>query len=693
MAPGTDRNDKSLIEAGTAERRGATPVDGGVNFAVYSSSAESIELCLFDGRQETARLPLPSRTGNTWHGFVPGCSAGQAYGFRAHGRFAPDEGLRFNAHKLLMDPYARRLQGAFRWAPAVYDYLQSSSAKLKLNKEDSAPFVPKCLVTDNTPSASVRRPEIPWRDMIIYEANVRGYTMQHPDIPESERGRFRGMRNGQILDHLVSLGITSLELMPVFEFIDEQHLHEIGLRNLWGYNTINFFAPTGRYLAENDVHEFREMVDAIHDAGIEVILDVVYNHTGEGGSHGPTLCYRGLDNKTYYRTKADDPGEYVNDTGCGNTLDADQPEVQALIVESLRYWHRAMGVDGFRFDLAPVLGRSAAGFRSDHPLLKIISEDKALKDVKLIAEPWDLGPHGYQLGRFPRRWAEWNDRYRDDVRRFWRGDPAFAARLARSLHGSSDIFELTGREPTASINFVASHDGFTLYDLVSYESRHNEANGEGNRDGHRHNFSSNGGVEGETDDPDILARRRQRRLNLLATLLFSQGTPMLLGGDEVGNSQQGNNNAYAQDNATGWIDWRGLEADPDFTDAVRKLIRLRHEIGVLRRDYFAHDEAEIAWYSSGGQAMQDEDWQEYRSFSVVLRDTHERHDRSIVAVLVNGTEHPVTYQLPSIAGNDDWQLCYASAEPNPTRQPDGSWYLAAESVVCLQVRVSQGDAD
>lgn len=679
-----------MIEAGSAATMGAVLIDDGVNFAVYSSTAEAIDLCLFENGIETARLALPGRSGDVWHGWVKDCKPGQAYGFRVHGGYVPENGIRSNPDKLLLDPYARCLDGKFSWSSAVFDYVRPASSRFVRSSEDSSPHVPKCIVTGEMDRRPDHRPQIPWRKTIIYETNVRGYTMQHPGLSAAERGRFRGMANGEILEYLSALGITSVELMPVFEFIDEQHLFEKGLKNLWGYNSINFFTPARRYLGRDDAPYFREMVDSIHAAGIEVILDVAYNHTGEGDRFGPTLSFRGLDNRSYYRLDASDPSVYLDDTGCGNTLDADQPVVQALIIDSLRYWSDEMGVDGFRFDLATVLARSRDGFRTGHPLLRAIAKDPKLAQLKLIAEPWDVGPDGYQLGNFPPGWGEWNDQFRDDVRRFWRGDDNSAPNLAKRLHGSADRFDNNGRGPTASINFVTSHDGFTLADLVSYASRHNQANGEENQDGHRHNFSDNFGAEGDTDDPRILNSRRQRRLNLLATLLFSQGTPMLLGGDEFGNSQQGNNNAYAQDNPIGWIDWSGLAEDPSFVAAVRELIRIRNVSPLLRQGVYRHgdqpgsgDRPDIAWYLPDGRELKGDEWDRVATFGVVLSEP----GSTAIAILINADHSAVWFRLPILPG-ENWQVAFDGQDSIDSQPADGSWKISGSSVTCL---VNSGD--
>ena len=634
-----------MIEAGRPTPLGAITDASGTNFAVFSSVAERVQLCLFDSSgYQTKAVDLPECSDGVWHGFVPDCHAGQHYGYRVHGPFEPARGLRCNPAKLLIDPYARALSGQFDWHESVFDS----------NDLDSAQHIPRGIVCEAGGALFANRPRVVWSDMLFYEANVRGYTMRHPDVPQAERGKFAGMCNAKVLEYLKALGITSVELMPVHEFIDEHHLHKHGLRNYWGYNTISFFAPSSRYATVDARSEFVDMVRSIHDAGIEVILDVVYNHTGEGDTNGPTLSFRGLDNLTYYSTEAGSPDAYVNDTGCGNTVNADHARVQELVLDSLHYWQRDMGVDGFRFDLAPVLGRHDHGFSSSHPLLQAITNDEVLHDTILIAEPWDPGPDGYQLGQFPSRWSEWNDKYRDDVRRFWRGDDGSASAFAKRLHGSADIFEASGRTPLASVNMIASHDGFTLADVVSYKHRHNEANGESNRDGHAHNFSCNHGVEGPSEDPEILAIRRRQRLNLLASLLLSQGTPLLLAGDEFGNSQGGNNNAYAQDNETAWLDWSGIDDDPAFLDQVRGLIRLRRDEPLLRSQQFVHDEDSISWLQPDGHPISDADWKMTRAFSLIIGDM-------AIVVLINGSQDDVQFSLPDDNAATGWKLLFSSA--------------------------------
>jgi len=686
-----------MIQNGRPDHPGSHWDGEGVNFALYASAAEAVELCLFDAQgQQTDCYPLPEQQDGTWFGYLPGREPGQRYGYRVHGPWSPSEGLRHNPSKLLIDPYARALDGVFKWSGAVFDYDLSTLngvGPLQPNSTDSASAVPKCVVTGAEPALKAQRPRIPWSETVIYEANVRGYTMRHPDIPDSERGKFRGLANGKILEYLKALGITALELLPVHTFIDEAFLAGRGLRNFWGYNSINFFTPQARFADQDATAEFREMVDAIHDSGIEVILDVVYNHTGEGDGQGPSLSFRGIDNLAYYRTKPGNPGRYVNHTGCGNTLNADHPRVQALVQDSLVYWHKNMGVDGFRFDLAPVLGRTERSFDPQHDLLQKISGHPELATAKLIAEPWDPGPDGYQLGQFPPRWAEWNDRYRDTLRRYWRGEKNLLSSLAKCLHGSSDIFEVSGRPPSASINFITSHDGFTLSDLVSFEKRHNQANGENNKDGHAHNFSYNHGAEGITVDDAINSLRRRQRLNMLASLILSKGTPMLLAGDEFGNTQNGNNNAYAQDNETGWLDWSGLESDPDFLLQVQGLLRLRRELPQLRKDIYPHGHGtnetgrhDIEWLNPLGKRMKFHQWHNNCALTLLLSETGNESGSGIssaadtVAVMFNATDKALEFSLPGMLKEGSWNLVFSSGRMlGPGEE---KWRLKARSVAC-----------
>lgn len=672
MAPGAGENSLSRLRC-----QGAEPAANGegTGFCVWSSCAERVELCLFDkAGRETGRADLQRGDDGDWSLYCKGVGPGQHYGYRVHGPWAPDQGLRCNPAKLLLDPYARQIRGEFRWAPAVLDYdPDGPEGYWQASTLDSAPFVPKSVVCAEP--APVQRDAIRrWSDSVIYETNVRGYTMRHPGVPASERGRFSGLCNGDIIAYLKALGITTIELQPVHSWIDEHHLARLGLSNYWGYNSIGFFAPEQRLAGPAPVTEFRAMVAALHDAGLEVLLDVVYNHTGEGDALGPTLCFRGLDNLAYYRVEPDDPAVHVNDTGTGNTLNADHPRAQALVLDSLIYWYQRMGVDGFRFDLAPILGRHANGFDPSHPLLKAIESAPELAGARLIAEPWDTGPGGYQLGSFPDNWSEWNDRYRDVVRQFWRGDQPLFEEFARRVDGSPDLFLPPGRNAANSINFVTAHDGFTLTDLVSYRHRHNEANGEQNRDGHAHNYAHNHGVEGPTDSRVVQALRRRHRLNLLGTVLLSQGVPMLLAGDELGHSQQGNNNAYAQDNDLGWLDWSILGQDEAFLESVRQLIAIRAAHGLLRGiiDSDTSHPPVIEWLTPQGEALTKTAWAHRQAALQVLSGRGEGQGVKRVAVYINGLDHEITFHLPTpgapvgqrpegTAPAPEWVLAWSSA--------------------------------
>jgi len=609
------------VSAGAPRPLGASFDGEGVNFALFSAHAERMELCLFapGAAREHARLALPGRSGDVWHGRVEGLRPGQHYGYRVHGPWQPAAGHRFNPHKLLLDPYAREHSGPVRWSGASYAFRAGDAhGEASFDVRDSAPFTPRGVVAggDDFDWQGVTAPRTPWADTVIYELNVGGFTRLHPHLSAPARGTFEGLAHPRVIEHLLRLGVTAVELMPVHAFVDDPFLVARGLRNFWGYSTIGFFAPETRYLAGEGREAFQRTVRALHRAGIEVILDVVYNHTAEGNHLGPTLSFRGIDNASYYRLAPGNPARYQDHTGCGNTLQLGHPQVRELVLDSLRYWAGEMHVDGFRFDLATALARERDGFEPDGAFFRAIASDPLLGACKLIAEPWDLGPDGYRLGGFPPGWAEWNDRYRDTVRSFWLEPANLLPELARRLHGSGDLFDHPGRGPWASVNFAASHDGFTLRDLVSYRHRHNEANGEGNRDGHAENHSCNHGVEGETDDPRILALRARQVRNLLATVLLSRGTPMLLAGDELGRTQRGNNNAYCQDNAIGWLDWSLLEADPSLAAFTARLVALRAAHPVLRLEEFVHGAQrgpasglpDIAWLRPDGAAMTEADW-------------------------------------------------------------------------------------
>ena len=578
------------VSPGSHQRLGANHDGGGVNFAVFSEHATKIELCLFspDGKRETSRLALPERTGSIWHGYVEGLPVGCLYGYRAHGSYAPESGHRFNPNKLLNDPYTREYSGQWTDHPGTYGYdMTSSDGDLSFNRSDSAPYVPKSVVSDPEMFRGLKPGKHRLsRNDLIYESHVTGLTQQHPFVPEELRGTYDGLAADPILEHLQKLGVKAIELMPVHAFVDDSFLLKRGLTNYWGYNSIGFFVAEPRYFGPAGLMGFRHMVDRFHEAGIEVVLDVVYNHTAEGDHRGPTLSFRGLDNASYYRLLAGQPRYYVNDTGCGNTLNVSHPFVLRMVLDSLRFWVKCMGADGFRFDLATTLGREDHGFDPWGGFLDALRQDPVLAQVRMIAEPWDVGPGGYQLGGFPSEFSEWNDCYRDTVRRFWRGDDHSAQELGGRLLGSADRFGQVGRSSTSSVNFVASHDGFTLADTTRYANRHNEANLANDQDGHHSNFSDNFGVEGDSDDSDIQAMRHRRIRNMLATLFLSQGTPMLLAGDEIGNSQNGNNNAYCQNNEIGWVNWD--RADTGLLEFVEALSAFRHAHPSLRQNRFLH---------------------------------------------------------------------------------------------------------
>jgi glycogen operon protein len=600
----------SVVSAGRPAPLGATPIDGGVNFALFSEHATKVTLCLFDDTGRETRIDLPECDGHIWHGHVLGIGVGQLYGYRVHGPYRPEDGHRFNPNKLLLDPYARHITGHPRLHDTLMGYqVGAAQADLSFDTRDSAKHMPKCVVEDPR-MPQVRHPNTPLRATVIYEAHVKGMTRMHPDV--REKGTFRGLASEPMLDHLTKLGITAIELLPVQAFLTDKFLVERGLTNYWGYQTVGFFAPDPRYLSRGRIGEFRQMVDRFHGAGIEVILDVVYNHTGEGNELGPTLSFRGIDNASYYRLAAE-RRFYVNDTGTGNTLNMSHPMVLRMVMDSLRYWVEVMGVDGFRFDLCATLGRTGTGFDRNGPFFAAIRQDPVLSRVKLIAEPWDVGPGGYQLGAFPAPFLEWNDRYRDGVRRFWRGDAGRAPDLAARITGSAAEFDHSGRAATSSVNYIASHDGMTLQDLVSFSKKHNEANGEGGRDGHSEDFSHNLGTEGPTDDEVVLAARARRKRAMMATLLLSQGTPMILAGDELGNSQGGNNNAYNQDNETSWIDWRHV--DHAFVEFTRRMIAFRKAHPILSQRLFLHAREraidgveDLFWWRADGKAIQTRDW-------------------------------------------------------------------------------------
>ncbi|MEO8278854.1 MAG: glycogen debranching protein GlgX [Ideonella sp.] len=666
------------LEEGSAHPRGATPMEGGVNFALFSAHASRVEVCVFDdsGERELARVALPEFTDEVWHGFIPGLKAGTRYGYRVHGPYEPENGHRFNPNKLLLDPYAKAHLGELKWGAELFGYtVGHADADLSFDERDSAHLVPKCVVVDSQfnwqQPAKVR---VPWDHTVLYEAHVRGFTKRHPQLPEHLRGTFAGMARDEVLNHLRSLGVTSVELLPVQMFLDQSFLIEKGLSNFWGYDTIGFFAVHPRYQSEPSIDEFKNMVDRFHQHGLEVILDVVYNHTPEGNELGPTISFKGIDNASYYRLLPEQPRFYINDTGTGNTLNLSHPRVLQMVTDSLRYWVTEMHVDGFRFDLATILARETYGFDEGGGFLDSCRQDPLLSGVKLIAEPWDCGPGGYQFSHFPPGWAEWNDRYRDTVRAFWKGDEGLVSAMAGCLTASGDQFNHRGRRPWASVNFLTAHDGFTLADLVSYNDKHNEANGEDGRDGHSDNLSWNGGAEGPTDDPQIQALRRRQQRNLLATLLLSQGTPMLLAGDEFGRSQHGNNNAYCQDGEISWVDWEAIdEHGLGLNRFSRRLLSLRRSLPVLRRNRFltGNDSEslgykDVTWLSPAGVEMSEEQWTDAhtRCFGMLL-DGRARvssiprpgTDASVLLIF-NAWHEAIDFMLPPLPKDTKWSRLF-----------------------------------
>jgi isoamylase len=677
---------------------GATWDGEGVNFALFSAHAEKVELCLFDrsGNREEARIALPEYTDEVWHAYLPDARPNLLYGYRVYGPFDPSNGHRFNPNKLLIDPYAKSLQGRLRWSDALFGYrVGSQRADLSFDRRDNARQIPKCRVVEPAFTwGDDRRPQTPWEETIILELHVRGITIMHPDVEPVHRGTFAGLASPAMIDYLLEMGVTAVELLPIHAAVDARPSSEHGLSNYWGYNSIGYFAPDPRFLATNSIAGFKTMVKRLHDAGIEVILDVVYNHSGEGNHLGPTLSFRGIDNASYYRLDTD-RRFYQDVTGTGNTLNLDHPRVLQLVMESLRYWALEMHVDGFRFDLCTALARENGAYGQGSAFFDTIRQDPVMGSVKLIAEPWDLGPDGYQLGNFPPGWAEWNGQYRDTVRRFWKGDQGLVAGLASRVAGSSDIFGYRGRRPWASINFVTAHDGFTLQDLVSYNDKHNEANGEENRDGSDADFSWNHGFEGPTCDPDITALRDRQKRNLLATLLLSLGVPMLLAGDEFGRTQRGNNNAYCQDNEISWFDWENVRPeDEDLRRFVRYLIHLRRRHRVFSRPRFFRGEVlseagvkDITWITPSGREATAEDWNNPVALSLgcVLSGAAgefytpggQRDIDESFLVMMNAYYENLDFRVPLLAAPMSWETLVDTAQPTG-RVADGRLYAPGE---------------
>ncbi|MBV9861304.1 MAG: glycogen debranching protein GlgX [Alphaproteobacteria bacterium] len=697
---------------------GATWDGKGVNFALFSAYAEKVELCLFDrsGAREEARITLPEYTDEVWHAYLPDARPDQLYGYRVYGPYDPASGHRFNPNKLLIDPYARALHGKLTWHESLFGYrLGGPRQDTAMDRRDDARHVPKSRVIETAFTWNDdRRPHTPWEQTIILELHVRGFTMKHPEVPYEFRGNIGGLASPAVIDYLVGLGVTALELMPIHASISEHHLSQRGLVNYWGYNSIAFFAPDPRFLRSGAIAAFKTAVKRLHEAGIEVILDVVYNHTGEGDHLGPTLSFRGIDNLSYYRLQ-DDRRYYVNMTGTGNTLNIDHPRVLQLVMDSLRYWVTDMHVDGFRFDLCTSLGRENGQYRQASGFFDAIRQDPVMGSVKLIAEPWDLGPQGYQLGNCPPGWAEWNAQYRDSVRRFWKGENGLVPELASRVAGSSDIFGYRGRRPWASINFVTAHDGFTLQDLVTYTKKHNEANGEDNRDGHEPNFSWNCGFEGPTEDPQVLRLRDRQKRNLLATLLLSLGVPMLLSGDEVGRTQCGNNNAYCQDNEISWFDWESIRPeDRELREFVCYLIHLRRQHRVFSRPRFFRGEMlsqagvkDITWVTAAGEEASGADWADSiaHSLGYVLSGAAgefftpggQRDIDDGFLVMMNANDCDIEFRIPVLAAPASWVALVDTAEPTglaPQRspyRPGDDYPLRAHSFALLVNRTRRSE--
>jgi isoamylase len=708
----------SQVREGLPHPRGASWDGDGVNFALFSAHATKVELCLFDdaGKEELQRIELPEFTNEIWHGYVKDLKPGTIYGFRVHGPYAPEQGHRFNPNKLLLDPYARSHIGRLNWNDACFGYtVGAENGDLSFDERDSAPFVPKSVIVDPNfewKANTVRR-AVPWSKTIVYELHVRGYTKLHPAVPENHRGTFAGLGSKEVVEHIKSLGVTSIELLPIYTFVNDRPLLDKKLKNYWGYNTLGFFAPDPIYAADpkNSLSEFKEMISCFHDAGIEVLLDVVYNHTAEGNELGPTLSFKGIDNASYYRLMPEKQRYYINDTGTGNTLNLSHPRVLQMVTDSLRYWNQETQVDGFRFDLGTILAREPNGFDNQSGFLKVCSQDPILSAVKLIAEPWDCGPGGYQVGEFPPGWAEWNDKFRDTVRDFWKTSVSVTSLVPR-LCASGDIFNRQGRKPWASLNFVTAHDGFTVNDLVTYNEKHNDANGENNQDGTSDNRSWNCGAEGPSTDAQIIALREKQMRNILATLLLAQGSPMLVAGDEFGRTQGGNNNAYCQDNEISWVDWSLLKKNAALVQFVRELIALRNRYPVLRRNRFltgGYNEElgvkDVTWLQSTGAEMTEDLWKDANLHSVgMLIDgraqptgMRERGSDATVLLLFNGHHEAVGFTLPPPVDGDEWHLLLNTnkdAKNNPIRKvfaPDDNVQMADRSLIVFVLQRTEAE--
>jgi len=686
----------------------------GVNFALFSANATKVELCLFDaeGKVETDRITLPEYTDQIFHGWVEDVTPGTPYGYRVHGPYAPEQGHRFNPNKLLLDPYARAHTGELIWDPACYGYtIGDEDADLSFDTRDSAKFMPKCVVVDPGFDwhGEPNRHPVAWDRTIFYETHVKGFTKLHPAVPEALRGTYAGLGQAEVIRHIKDLGVTSVELLPIHSFINDAHLLENKLTNYWGYNSIGYFAPDPRYAADraNSLREFKEMVARFHDAGLEVILDVVYNHTAEGNERGATLSFKGIDNASYYRLMPDNPRFYINDTGTGNTVNLSHARVIQMVTDSLRYWVTETHVDGFRFDLGTILAREPNGFDDESGFLKACCQDPVLGSVKLIAEPWDCGPGGYQVGGFPPGWAEWNDKFRDQTREFWKGDAA-AAVIASRMCASAESFNRQGRRPWACVNFITAHDGFTLNDWASYNEKHNEANNENNNDGSSNNQSWNCGAEGPTDDPEINELRARQMRNMLATLLLSQGTPMLLAGDEFGRTRGGNNNAYCQDSEISWVNWDIEEKGQELIRFVQKLTKLRHDFPILRRNRFLTgtedkelDVRDVTWINANGNQMTDTEWADagMRCFGMMIdgraqaTGIKQRGSDTTVLLVLNAHYDLVQFTLPASAETTGWNLLFDTNIPDtekPEEFPVGATYdVTCRSFVAFQAKTKK----
>ncbi|HVL22846.1 MAG TPA: glycogen debranching protein GlgX [Thermomicrobiales bacterium] len=700
-------SEAQAVRPGTPRPLGATWLGEGTNFAVFSAHATRVEICLYDDGEDTPcrTIELPERTYGIWHGYVPGVGPGTRYGIRAHGPYAPEQGHRFNPAKVLIDPYARAIDGQVTWNDTVYAYpLDDPDDDLEMSDTTNDAAMPKSIIIDPAFDwGDDRAPRTSWDETVIYEVHVKGFTECHPDIPEEDRGTYRGLAHPAAIAHLKKLGVTAVELLPVHAFVDDHFLTQKGLSNYWGYSSLGFFAPTDRYARNatpgGQVTDFKEMVKALHAAGIEVILDVVYNHSGEGNHLGPTLSFKGLDNASYYRLIPDKPRYYLDFTGTGNALNAHHAQVLTMITDSLRYWVTEMHVDGYRFDLATTLGRDVYDFDPYGGFFDAVHQDPVLSTVKLIAEPWDVGEGGYQVGGFPILWSEWNDRFRDDVRTFWQTNQPILASMGYRLTGSSDIYEAGGRSPHASVNLIVAHDGFTLHDLVSYTQKHNEANGEANQDGHDHNISTNYGVEGPTDDPKIIALRERQKRNMLATLFLSQGTPMLCGGDELGRTQQGNNNAYCQDNEISWFDWELNERQRQLIEFVSRLVHARQDQAALRRRRFfkgmpqtPDSIKDVTWLRPDGNEFTNEDWNNPKLRTIGMRlageAIQETDDEgnpltpSSLLLIFHAGEKPIDFTLPLVERGEELSHWHGLLT---TDTPDGSIALHAAAKTKIKV--------